>query len=561
MKKSFILLCCLCLIFFSCKKKGNPEILMSEASLDTIELRIAGVGDRDILVEPARTFNYEGEEGEYYVFNGDILIEKKDTLNKGLGAGGHYWPSNQITYRIASNVDGALLQKVRDAIAHYHEHTILQFVEDPTARKQAILFIRGNDGCFAELGYDADGFTGVEITDACRLGNVIHEIGHALGFMHEQLRPDRDEYIIVNRDNINPKYISQFYFDSDITREPHGTYDFGSIMHYPKRGFPRSSSSGNTIEVRSEFAGTRIGQRDSLSIGDRSMINAIYENGIPSPENPEVLMVNSELVFKRALQAPISERFDLSGMSISGSDLFVVSDRRNKVYKWELDANRINSYKRKLIRNSDAEFEAIAQCGETFYVANEKGRHACVLAGNRIDKLDFKFEDSNLEENQWGQSGLKGMAVDCENNICYVLKGGSPRRIFETRLVSGSVLSDFNIETDDAFSEFSDATLDFSVGNYLYVLVVGECAIYKVSLETKRVMSKVSYCETIGLNAEGLFGDGVDPSQALTMTESELYIGFDNNGRALSAFGSDQSGFETGSAKPLVFVFERPNGF
>lgn len=33
---------------------------------------------------------------------------------------------------------------------------------------------------------------------------MIHELGHAIGFNHEHQRPDRDDFILVHLDNINP---------------------------------------------------------------------------------------------------------------------------------------------------------------------------------------------------------------------------------------------------------------------------------------------------------------------------------------------------------------------
>lgn len=48
----------------------------------------------------------------------------------------------------------------------------------------------------------------------CTPGSVIHEFLHALGFHHEQSRTDRDEYVTVNYDNIQP-----------------GTYNM-SVWHY-----------------------------------------------------------------------------------------------------------------------------------------------------------------------------------------------------------------------------------------------------------------------------------------------------------------------------------------
>lgn len=65
--------------------------------------------------------------------------------------------------------------------------------------------------------------------------DTTHEVGHALGFVHEHQRADAGEYIFVDRDNILPKVPA-----TELLPEPansriltdNNAYDYQSIMHY-----------------------------------------------------------------------------------------------------------------------------------------------------------------------------------------------------------------------------------------------------------------------------------------------------------------------------------------
>ena len=65
------------------------------------------------------------------------------------------------------------------------------------------------------------------------MGLPIHEIGHALGLIHEQTRPDRDNYVDILYNNIDNQYdfdFEKWFYPSVLTYDV--PYDYGSIMHY-----------------------------------------------------------------------------------------------------------------------------------------------------------------------------------------------------------------------------------------------------------------------------------------------------------------------------------------
>ena len=112
-----------------------------------------------------------------------------------------------------------------------------------------------------------------------------HELGHALGFWHEQSRPNRDDYVQINWDRIDVDHAHNFLTNPTADDYPPGGYDFDSIMHYGECDFSTCSDcwgnlgSCRTITVLSPWDTDwqdEIGQRDHLSHFDILTMGFMY---------------------------------------------------------------------------------------------------------------------------------------------------------------------------------------------------------------------------------------------------------------------------------------------
>jgi hypothetical protein len=95
----------------------------------------------------------------------------------------------------------------------------------------------------------------------------------ALGFWHEQSRFDRDDYVTIDFENIQPNREHNFNkYSSDVTDTLGLPYDYNSVMHYSKTAF--SINGLPTIITKDPNAW--IGQRNGLSAIDIQEIRRYY---------------------------------------------------------------------------------------------------------------------------------------------------------------------------------------------------------------------------------------------------------------------------------------------
>lgn len=194
------------------------------------------------------------------------------------------WPGGEIPFRIASNLEHP--QRVIGAIAHWHAAEAgIKFRKVVAGDKNYIVFAPSTEGSSSSVGMIGGGQT-IYVGPTALQGNVIHEIGHAVGMWHEQSREDRDFYVLVNYANVKPGHEHNFkqriHEGDDV-----GPYDFGSIMHYPRYAFA-GNPNVPTITPRKPYAdhAAVMGQRSGLSQGDIDAVRFMYKY-TPAAQNNE----------------------------------------------------------------------------------------------------------------------------------------------------------------------------------------------------------------------------------------------------------------------------------
>jgi len=194
---------------------------------------------------PRDTLQFELKEDGLAVAYGDVVLGKvQGDMSAKTGYTGvqktRLWPTNVIPYSIDQRVLNQTA--ILDAIAYYNQFTSVRFVPR-TDEPDSLVFFPAQELCASYLGRSG-GHQPVYISKDCGKHEVLHELMHALGFVHEHARADRDRYVEIVWDNIDPQYWLQFWMVPDewVHEYSGSVFDFDpeSIMLYEPTAFAKT---------------------------------------------------------------------------------------------------------------------------------------------------------------------------------------------------------------------------------------------------------------------------------------------------------------------------------
>ncbi len=249
-------------IKFDIKKYiANPNYIkqFNEGSWIQLELKLPTSSKAELL--------WVQIKGGYFVYGGDILLRRKFILNnitKNLSATNKpnfdpKWANGTVPYIInapqGTNYD-IYINEVKNAIDSINTLTCMNMI--PHTNENDYLEIRilePNTGELAGGESELGRIGGKQVislfVQKFNISTVLHELYHTFGFIHEQERSDRDNFIKIISQNIENYQEYGHNFEKSSNSVNTTPYDYCSIMHYWPNAFGKKDANGNqatTIE-------------------------------------------------------------------------------------------------------------------------------------------------------------------------------------------------------------------------------------------------------------------------------------------------------------------------
>lgn len=218
------------------------------------------------------------------LIEGDIVVSGKETeeslpeSRKATPDTSVYWPNGEVVYTYHESITRNEMQVIEAAMNHWRQHTCITFRQRQPTDYLFVRFRSDTQGCWSLVGRQADRIghgQDVSIGQGCaNLNVVVHEIGHVIGFIHEQSRSDREQYIDIVWSNVLPGYALQFRKETDSNYNI--PYDLTSTMQYPQWAFSKEIFEKSTIVAKNPAYQRFLSKNYPLSFRDRLLANQLY---------------------------------------------------------------------------------------------------------------------------------------------------------------------------------------------------------------------------------------------------------------------------------------------
>ncbi|KAI5088057.1 high choriolytic enzyme 1-like isoform X1, partial [Silurus meridionalis] len=176
-----------------------------------------------------------------------------------------------IAYTLSPEYNEVDRRAIKHGMDQIERDTCVRFV--PRTHQRDFLDIQSKTGCWSYLGSSGGRqILSLQSPECVSSGVVSHQLMHALGFVHEQSRADRDKYVTIMWSKIWKDRVRNFEkFKMNNMDMP---YDYGSIMHFGKFAY---SEDGDPTIVPKRSWNIKLGQRFGPSELDIMKINKLYK--------------------------------------------------------------------------------------------------------------------------------------------------------------------------------------------------------------------------------------------------------------------------------------------
>ena len=220
------------------------------------------------------------------LIEGDILVNPDEAHRVLLGT--TKWESGIVPYVIngTAGYSDADIKVITSAMRKMELDTDNRVRFVPRTTEKAYVVIKNGEACYSDIGkrlFQPQTLS-LKKPDCIQKRLVIHELMHTLGFLHEQSRWDRDDYIEVQWDNIieerKPNFVK---YAQPISINFNERYDLDSIMHYQWNAFSKNGAA--TIRPKSaDVVKNLLGTGEDMSESDVRKVLKFFNSSSALPK-------------------------------------------------------------------------------------------------------------------------------------------------------------------------------------------------------------------------------------------------------------------------------------